>query len=231
MPYSGGGPAVALPGGLSVSGDFGGGLELSSNGTYTDMATAQANGFVIPNSSYSGGTGFGSALGYAGAGSALLGGIVGAIGANNAAQGQSDAYLGQARGFNQNAEAVGDTAGNIWSAWGRQNSLATYNANQLVGKQRAGYAAGNVGPSGSPLDVLADTENQVRTEAMNRFYTSTERGHAAGMQYGLDQENAQAATDAASRARSSADTGIFSSILQGIGSGGTILAKFLGGGV
>lgn len=156
------------------------------------------------------------AFGYAGLGGALAGGIVGAIGAANTASGQAAAYEAEAKGYEADAAAAGQTGANIWGANARQDQQANYQANELIGRQRAAYGAANVNPaSGSPLDVLADTKAEVRTAAMNRFYTAQTRAQAAGQQYTLDEQNAAAARSAAATARESGTLGIISSVLSG----------------
>lgn len=175
-----------------------------------------------------GGGGMGDLLGWGGAAAGVGGGILGAIGAEQAASGTAAADLARAQGYAFDAASQGTTAGNIWSATARENTQANYEANRVLGAQRAAYGAAGVNPnSGTPLDLLADTEAEIKREAMNRFYTGEARATAAGQQYTADQMAAQAARQAASEARSAGTTGAFSAILGGVGSALGSFGKFL----
>lgn len=150
-------------------------------------------------------------LGVAGA---LAGGILGAMGAHEAARGQQAAYLA-------NAGAAATTAVNTRVSLGRSQQEADYLANRLIGRQRAAYAAGGVDPgSGSPLDVMGDTENQIKFEAMNRFYTGEMAAKTASDQVTFD-------TEAGRRAARAGSAGATASILSGIGSAFNIAKNFI----
>lgn len=151
--------------------------------------------------------------GYGGAVFSVAGGILGAIGAQQAGDAQAAAYQA-------NAGVAGTTAANARLSLNRAQQQSDYLANRLVGRQRAGYAAGGVGAaSGSPLDVLGDTEEQIKVEAMNRFYAGEAAAKTASDQASFD-------ATAARRAHQAADIGSFSAILSGVGQGVSQLARF-----
>jgi hypothetical protein len=158
-----------------------------------------------PQPNAPGGGGGGSTISPLGtAGLDIAGGILGAIGAQQAG-------AASAAGYQANALSAGTTAANTNLSLNRQGQQQQYNENKLIGRQRVGYAAGGLNPaSGSPLDVMGDTENQYKVEAMNRFYQGEEAGTQANQQATYDTQEAQAA-------RSAADTLSISDILGGIG--------------
>lgn len=144
------------------------------------------------------------ALGGASGLMSLAGGILGAQGAQQAGAAQAQAY-------GMNAAAAGTTAANARLSAARQTQQLTYRRNELIGSQRAGYAAGGVSPDGgTPLDVLGDSEDQVRQQALNLFYGGDMAGRSAGDQVAGDLMAAKAAREAA-------DTSSTASILGGIG--------------
>lgn len=158
--------------------------------------------------------GGGDIAGGLGAATSIAGGIIGAIGAWDAAAAQSKAYL-------QNARTQGENAGQARYTARRNQLYADYQQNRLIGQQRADYGAAGVAPgSGTPLDIMADTENQAKFEAYNRWYAGEQQAKSAGRQAGYDAENAKAAREAG-------DTAATGSIIGGIGNALKLATAFL----
>lgn len=151
----------------------------------------------------------------AGAVTALGGGVLGAIGAQQAGS-------ATAQGLLENAAVQGTNAAEARYSATTQTAALGYLTNRLLGKQRADYGAAGVSPtSGSPLDVVADTREQARQQALNLWYAGNFAATSAGEQAQFDTQEAKAAKQAAS-------TSATSSILGGVGSALGIVGKFLG---
>lgn len=176
----------------------------------------------------------GIALAGGGAAAELGGGIIGAIGAENAGSAAAAGYLAegkaQADAYTANANIQGANAAQARFATERQTQDLQYNANRLLGRQQALYGAAGVTGAGNPFDVMEDTEAQVHREALNLFYTGDAAATQAGNQYNFDIQAASAAVAAANArakaARATADTNATSSILSGIGNAVSMAAKF-----
>jgi hypothetical protein len=156
----------------------------------------------------------------------LAGGLAGGVGGIVSAGGAQQAGAAQAAAYLANAGVAGTTAANTRLSLSRTQQESDYLANRTIGRQRAGYAAGGVNvDSGSPLDVMGDTENQIKFEAMNRFYAGEEAAKTASDQAAFDTKAAAAAKKAADTNSTSALIGGGASLLSGIGS----LVKIAGG--
>ena len=101
-------------------------------------------------------------FGYLGAGADVLGGVVGAIGAEQAGAGTAAADRAAAQGYQDNALSAGTTAANTRTSLARSQVSADYDLNKTLGRQGALYGAAGIGPGGSPLDVMGDTEAQIQ---------------------------------------------------------------------
>jgi hypothetical protein len=181
------------PGSSYYYGGDGGGGDASASGDYGGGSDTT-------------GVGYGSYLGYAGAAASMLGGILGASGAQQAA-------AAQAKGYRENAAVQGQNAAQARFATIVQQQHADYLANRTFGAQRAAEGAAGVNPNtGSPLDVMADTADQVKFEALSRWYSGQYAAERAGTQYDYDIQAARAAKQAG-------DTSAIGSLVNGIGGG------------
>lgn len=159
-----------------------------------------------------GGIKTGDVLGLGAGAAGLAGGFI-------RAEGAAQTGAAQAQAYNQNALVQGENAARARLTTARNQQYADYQKNQLVGKQRAAYGAAGVGiDSGSPLDVMFDTETEARFEAFNRWYAGEEEAKNAGAAAYFDTENAKAAKKAAKTSETS-------DILGGIGTVASIAAK------
>lgn len=185
---------------------------------------------------------FAQGAGVAGAGIDVLGGILAAQGAKQVGQGQALAYQGQAAADRAQATADLTNAGtqvtnSVQARTATQQNLLQqgYDEQRIYGAQKAGYAAAGIDPAmgGSPLDVLADTQQQVKQQALNTWYAGEVTAGNDIAQAGYDTQEAAAANQAAQTAdqaartaRQTASTSETTSILGGIGSAVGLLAKF-----
>jgi hypothetical protein len=158
---------------------------------------------IIPNTIF--GAPSGDILGGAGAITSLAGGIIGGIGALQAGNAQAQGYL-------NNMAVAGEQAAQELFQFNRQRQAQQYQENRLIGRQRALYGAGGVSAGGgSPLDVMGDTANQIKLQALNLAYAKRFAQTGAAEQGNADIQAAQAAKEAAS-------TNFFGDIIGGIGS-------------
>jgi hypothetical protein len=170
----------------------------------------------------------GDIVGGIGAAGALGGGVLGGIGGIIGAGGAQQAGAAQAAAYTANAGVAGTTAANTRLSLSRAQQESDYLANRTIGRQRAGYAAGGINvDSGSPLDVMGDTENQIKFEAMNRFYAGEEAAKTASDQAAFDTTAAAAAKKAADTNSTSSLIGGGASLLSGIGSAVKIITSIL----
>lgn len=145
-----------------------------------------------------------------GAATDVAGGIIGAIGAQQAG-------AAQARGYMNNMQIVGDQTAQELYQFGRTRVAQLYNQNRVLGTQRARYgAAGVEAGAGSPLDVMGDTANQIKVQALNLAYAQKFAQASAAQQGQADLEAAQAA-------HSAGQTGFFGQLINGIGSAAKLL--------
>ena len=170
--------------------------------------------------------GWGDALKLGSAATALGGGVVGAVGAGQAAAGQAASYRARAKAYRQDALEQGYGAAQTWFALGRQQQRADYGRNRMLGAQRAAYGAAGLDPGGgSPLDVMADTEQQYRFDALDRYSSGLAAARRAGRQSEFDLDAAKAEDEAARAAAKAGRTSGFGSILGGLGSALGIVGK------
>jgi hypothetical protein len=159
-----------------------------------------------------GGIGGSDIAGAGAAAAAIGGGFLAASGAQTAA-------AGQARAYTENALTAGENAAQTRFILNRQDQQQGYEINRIVGQQRARYgAAGVLADTGTPGDVLADTEEEARQAAMNRFYAGDYAARSANEQASYDAEAARAAKRAG-RTNATAD------IIGGIGSAAKLAAS------
>jgi membrane protein involved in colicin uptake len=105
----------------------------------------------------------------------------------------------------------GQNAGLARYTAGRNQLYQDYLTSRTKGQQAANFGASGVaGLSGTPGDVMADTEAAARFDAFNRFYAGEQEAKQAGTQADYDRRAAKAAREAA-------DTSSTSDILGGIG--------------
>lgn len=135
----------------------------------------------------------------------LAGNIISGIGALQAGKAQAQGYM-------NNMAVAGDRAAQEMFQYNRQRLAEGYAENKLIGKQRAAYGAAGVGASGggTPLDVMGDTENQIKLQALNLAYAKrfVQAGAAA---------TGAADVQAADAAKKAGDMGFLGDLIGGIG--------------
>jgi hypothetical protein len=146
-----------------------------------------------------------STLSLVGSGLGLVGGIVGARGAQ-----QTGRATVAAAGFNRDIGLI--NARQARAAAGAGVEQIRYGGARLMGAQRAGYGAAGVDlSSGSPLDVYGDTASQIKLAELVRFY----EGEVAATEA---ENKANIAAMSGVAAGQAADTNATASLLGGAGS-------------
>lgn len=163
---------------------------------------------LIPNTIF--GQPSGDVLSGVGAVGGLAGGYLAGLGAEAAAK-------AQAQGYDANAALVGNQVAGEMFQFGRQRLAQNYRANAITGRQQALYGAGGVtGGGGSPLDVMSDTNNQIKLEAMNLAYAKRFAQRTAAAEGQEDYTAADAA-------RKAGGASMIADLLGGIGNAAKLL--------
>lgn len=184
------------------------------------------------------------ALPFAAAGSSILGGFIGAAGAQQQASAQAAAGRFNASMLDYRADLY-DVQAQIYK---RNRAMAILQAGEAakdkekvlmatMGSVRAAYGANGLSIEGSPLDVLESTAREGLLDIKKELYKGdvaaaalTDQANMATTEAGLSRNQAMMARYGADQAITAGNIGAMANIISGLGGAASAFGKFGSGG-